>query len=67
MSKETLKKVALLLISESPYEADNDALLDYIEQSEFEDKDELEAHLKSELGDEYPTVLPSSFIYGEGL
>jgi len=67
MSKETLIKVALLLISESPYEADHVALTGFMHMAGITDKAELEAYLKSELGDEYPTVLPSSFQYGEGL
>lgn len=67
MSKDTLKKVALLLISESPYVVDDNALIEYMNDNGFEDEYELRAYLKSELGDEYPTVLPSSFIYGEGL
>jgi hypothetical protein len=65
--KEMLKKVALLLISNSPYEADVNALDDFMVANGFKNIAELEAHIKSELGTEYPEVLPSSFIYGDGL
>ena len=66
ISKCYLKHIALIELSDSNYTSDVFSLRGFAIALSLEPH-ELAGWLREQLGEDYPTILPENWIYGEGI